>query len=308
MKSPVLFLIFKRVETTKRVFERIREVRPSKLYIAADGPRLSCPGEREKCEQTRKIVENIDWPCDVHRLYQDNNLGCGKGVSTAISWFFDNEEEGIIIEDDILPHPDFFKYCDEMLEKYRYEERIQLITGWNPFFKEINRSDSYYMSSNFHIWGWASWRRVWNSYEFDASQLSKVSFLEKLTERMPSKCYTYYSNIFDMMSEHRCDTWDYQLYFNQIIHNRYTIVPYINMVENIGMGSVDAAHTTSGNNEISNHKARSPYPIIHPLYIKEDKNADLIFVNNSRLFKRSPIVDFFHRINRKLKNVIQKCH
>lgn len=304
MKSPVLFLIFKREDTTKRVFERIREVRPPKLYIAADGPRSSRPDEKEKCEQTRKIVENIDWPCEVHRLYQNENLGCGKGVSSAISWFFDNEEEGIIIEDDILAHPDFFKYCDEMLEKYRYDDNIQLITGRNPFYKAIKHIDSYYMSSNFHIWGWASWRRVWKTYEFDASKLSKIAFMEQLTKRMPSKSHTYYSNIFDMMSEHRCDTWDYQLYFNQIIRKRYSIVPYINMVENIGMGSADAAHTTGEDYDISNHKAQSPFPLNHPSCFKEDKEADVIFVNNSDLYEKGKLEGLLHRLIKKLKKVI----
>ena len=136
MISPVLFLIFKRAETTKKVFERIKEAKPPKLYIAADGPRRDRPEEVAKCVETRKIVENIDWPCEVYRLYREENLGCGKGVSSALDWFFDNEEQGIIIEDDILPNIDFFKYCDEMLELYKNDERIQLITGRNAFFEE----------------------------------------------------------------------------------------------------------------------------------------------------------------------------
>lgn len=304
MKSPVLFLIFKREDTTKKVFERIREVKPTKLYIAADGPRENRPDEIEKCRNTRKIVENIDWTCEVHRLFQDKNLGCGLGVSTAITWFFEHEEEGIIIEDDIYAHPDFFRYCDEMLEKYRNDERIQLITGWNPFYKNIKHNCSYYMSSNFHIWGWASWRRVWKTYQFDTSLLSKDLFMEQLVKRMPLKCHSYYSSIFDMMSAKKCDTWDYQLYFNQIINNRYTIVPYTNMVENLGMGSIDAAHTTGDDYDISSHKAITPYPLIHPSGLKEDKNADLIFVNNSCLYKRGRIADFYHRIRRKVQKLI----
>ena len=129
MKSAILFIIFKRPDTTKRVFERIREAQPPRLYIAADGPRSNKPGEAEKCAAARKVVETIDWPCEVHRLYRDENLGCGKGVSSAITWFFEHEEQGIIIEDDILPHIDFFKYCDEMLDRYKDDERIQMVCG-----------------------------------------------------------------------------------------------------------------------------------------------------------------------------------
>lgn len=304
MKSPILFLIFKREDTTKLVFERIREVKPSKLYIAADGPRADRPDEAEKCVATRKIVENIDWPCEVHKLFQEKNLGCGLGVSTAISWFFEHEEEGIIIEDDILAHPDFFDFCDEMLEKYRNDEKIQLITGRNPFFSNIEHDTSYYMSSNFHIWGWASWRRVWNTYQFDTAQLSKEDFMNKLALRLPEKCHSYYSDIFDMMAEHKCDTWDYQLFFNQILNDRFSIVPYVNITENIGIGSADAAHTVAENHQISSHKAYSPYPLVHPVQFTEDKNADLIFVENSGLYKKSKLVVFIGKVKRKIKKIL----
>ena len=134
MKSPVLFIIFIREDTTRKVFEKIREAKPPRLYIAADGPRPGRPDDIEKCKATRSIVNDIDWECEVKTLFRDENLGCGKGVSSAITWFFDNEPEGIIIEDDILPNMEFFKFCDEMLEKYRDDERIQLVAGFNSFF------------------------------------------------------------------------------------------------------------------------------------------------------------------------------
>lgn len=287
MKSPVLFLIFKREDTTKVVFERIREARPPKLYIAADGPRQNVPDEKEKCERTRAIVDNIDWPCEVHKLFQDQNLGCGKGVSTAISWFFSQEEEGIIIEDDILPHIDFFKYCDEMLEKYRDDERIQLIAGRNAFYNGYPSEVSYYMSSLFHIWGWASWRRVWNTYEFDTQNLSRDEFISKITKRLPLKTVYYYEKIFDIMYNHGCDTWDYQLFFNQILYDRYTIMSYKNLTENIGIGSEDAAHTTSSNNKEALFKSISPYPIVHPAEISTDVKADELYCHNFGVYKKS---------------------
>lgn len=298
MKSPVLFLIFKREDTTKRVFERIREARPPKLYIAADGPRANVSGEKEKCERTRAIVNNIDWPCEIHKLFQDHNLGCGKGVSTAISWFFDHETEGIIIEDDILPHIDFFKYCDEMLERYRDDERIELIAGRNAFYNGYQSDVSYYMSSLFHIWGWATWKRVWNSYEFDTRKIQKDVFMTKMAKRLPMKTVRYYESIFDMMNNHGCDTWDYQLFFNQIMFDRYTIMSYKNLTENIGIGSQDAAHTTNSNDKEAIFKSVSPYPLIHPDEIKTDNKADLLYCKNFGLYKKS----FANRIITKIKN------
>lgn len=282
MRSPVLFLIFKREDTTKRVFERIREAQPPKLYIAADGPRASRPEEKEQCEQTRKITESIDWPCEVHRSYRDENLGCGKGVSSAISWFFENEEEGIIIEDDVLPHPDFFKYCDEMLEKYRDDKSIHLIAGRNSFFDEIPAHESsYFFSTYMMIWGWASWRRVWKTYQFDLSSISKADYSEKL-KRYPKKVHPFFWNIYNTMQLQECDTWDHQFFVNMVMNERYCIIPFTNMTENLGMGSADGTHSPTDAKR-TNHKSKSPYPLIHPFCNTVDSYADYIHAKNEGL-------------------------
>lgn len=304
MKSPILFLIFKREDTTKRVFERIREARPPKLYIAADGPRINIPDEKVKCERTRSITNNIDWPCEVHKLYQEHNLGCGKGVSTAITWFFSKEEEGIIIEDDILPHIDFFKYCDEMLERYRNDERIQLISGRNSFYNGYKSDVSYYMSSYMNIWGWATWKRVWDTYEFDTQKISKEQFRINLSKRIQSSSLKYFEKVYDLMYRYGCDTWDYQLYFNQIVNERYSIIPYKNMTENIGFGNIDAAHTTGQNRIESDHKAVSPYPLIHPNMFKIDTKADILLCKNSSFFIRN----IFYRIINKIGRIIKRVN
>lgn len=297
MKSPVLFILFKREDTTRRVFERIREAQPPRLYIAADGPRKDRPDEVEKCMETRKVVEKIDWPCEVKRLYRDENLGCGKGVSSAITWFFEHEEQGIIIEDDILPHLDFFLYCDEMLDLYKYDTKIQLITGRNSFFKGFMSPSTYYMSNLFHIWGWASWRRVWNTYEFDSKKMSYEHFFCELSKReLPIKTVLYWKDIFVSMQSNPIDTWDYQLYFNQILYGRYSIVPFINMTENLGFNSIEATHTKSFNYSQANHKAHSPFPIIHPTKLAENIDADVMFAKNSGFFKAS----FLDRVKGKV--------
>lgn len=301
MTSPVLFLIFKRAETTRRVFGRIREARPPRLYIAADGPRADRVGEAAQCVEARAVVAVVDWPCEVHRLYQDKNLGCGQGVSTALSWFFEQEEQGIIIEDDILPHLDFFRYCDEMLERFKDDGSIQLIAGSNYFYNGFDADVSYYLSSYMHIWGWASWRRVWQTYDFDLNHLSDDRMHAQLFKLFPKPSAKYFWKIYQVMKRHEIDTWDYQLFMNQQYYNRYAISPYVNMVENIGIGGHDATHTTE-DTATSNPNVGSPFPLKHPEQVSTNRAADLIAMKTTGQYQR-PLME---RIYRKVMRTVQK--
>lgn len=305
MKSPVLFIIFKRESTTKRVFERIRDAQPPKLYIAADGPRASRPDEIEKCEQTRKLVEVVDWPCEVHRLYRVENLGCGKGVSSAISWFFEHEEQGIILEDDILPNLDFFTFCDEMLDRYKENDSIQLITGYNFFFDGYPSPYSYYMSRFLQIWGWASWRRVWKTYVLDTQRLDKKEYLRKLKKNYPFPTYRYYRDKFGLMEKYKNDTWDYQFFFNQVLYNRFSIIPYVNVTENIGFGSEEASHITDTQDEfifkLINHHSHAIYPIKHPETFFHDLDADRLYAKMAQ----NEIPCFIYRVFRKILRIMK---
>ena len=286
MQSAVLFIIFKRPSTTQRVFERIREAQPPKLYIAADGPRPDKAGEYCKCEETRKIVEVIDWPCEVHRLYHDENLGCGIGMSSAITWFFEHEEQGIIIEDDILPHIDFFRYCDEMLDRYKDDERIQLIGGRNYLFDGFDSDVSYFITSYGHIWGWASWRRVWQTFEYDVNKYSREKYMEKLRERLPKRSAHYFERFYDIMKDCRNDIWGYQFAINRFYYDRYSILPFVNMIENIGFEAEEATHTTGRNDRETNHKASSPYPLNHPKLLEVDPKLEELCMKNSGAYIR----------------------
>ena len=163
--SPILFLIFNRPETTKKVFSAIKEVQPPRLYIAADGPRSEQPDEADHCELARTIATKVDWDCEVKTLFRDQNLGIRIAVSQAIDWFFEQEPEGIILEDDCLPDQSFFWFCKELLEKYRNDTRIMHIGGTNFQFGKNRTNYSYYFSRYAHIWGWASWRRAWEYYD-----------------------------------------------------------------------------------------------------------------------------------------------
>lgn len=174
--SPVLFTIFNRPDTTQLVFEKIREFKPSKLYIAADGPRADREGEDALCRETRGVI-NVDWDCEVQYLYRSENLGCKLGMSGAIKWFFENEPEGIVLEDDCLPGEDFFRFCDTLLEKYRDDTRVAHIAGTRMTLNDKFGDATYYFSKYTHIWGWASWRRVWKNY--DENLTMKDSFVQQ---------------------------------------------------------------------------------------------------------------------------------
>ena len=301
MKSPVLFIIFKRENTTKRVFDRIREARPPKLYIAADGPRESRPEEKVKCEQTRKIVELIDWDCEVHRLYRDKNLGCGKGVSSAITWFFQHEEQGIILEDDVLPNKDFFSFCDEMLDRYKDNHQIQLVAGFNFFFDGYSSPYSYYMSRFLQIWGWASWKRVWDTYENDISRLPQSNVISCLKKCFPRSVYRYYKKVYFSMLKRESDTWDHQFFFNQLLYNRYSIIPYHNLISNIGCGTEEASHITNSGDRmielIIEHESESLGTLRHPDQMYYDSKADLIYAINSQVSIRPFIIRVINRIS-----------
>jgi len=164
LRTPVLFLVFNRLDTTKKVFQVIKKAKPPRLYIAADGPRETKEGEAERVKAVRDyVMSNMDWECEVKTLFREKNLGCGKAVSEAITWFFENEEMGIILEDDCLPTQSFFWFCEELLIRYKHEEKIMQING-SSFLPNIDIKESYFFSKYNHIWGWASWRRAWKHF------------------------------------------------------------------------------------------------------------------------------------------------
>jgi len=276
METAVLFIIFNRPDTTQLVFEEIRKAKPAKLFIAADGPRLNREGDVQKCSKTRKIVEQVDWPCEVKTLFQPENLGCKRAVSSAIDWFFEHVEEGIILEDDCLPHPSFFSFCETLLEKYRTDERVMMISGDN-FQNGVERGDgSYYFSRLSHIWGWATWKRAWQFY--DVTMLSFPAFKQqnRIADIFENKdIQNYWINIFDKVYEDQIDTWDYQWTYAVMCQNGLSIMPNKNLISNIGCGNADATHTIEINHHLANLKTEALNTLIHPTFVLADKAADL---------------------------------
>lgn len=274
-KSPILFLIFNRPDCTNLVFEQIRRVKPSQLYIAADGARSNIEGEDDNCQKTREISNKVDWDCELKLLFRTKNLGCKYAVSSAIDWFFENEEQGIILEDDCLPTQDFFIFCDQMLSYYKYDSRIYHIGGSNLQMGNIRGNTSYYFSNLTHVWGWASWRRAWQDYNVELSNYKELD-----TEKMFNSIFhdAYLSKnwnlIFLELLENKIDTWDFQWAITNMFNNGLSIIPNNNLISNIGFGQ-DATHTHNENDDFSNLPTASLGEVItHPISFLPDKEAD----------------------------------
>lgn len=300
--SPVLFLIFNRPDITRQVFDAIQKARPPRLYIAADGPRLDRAGEKEKCEAARAIVTGIDWNCHVKTLFRDENLGCSAAVSEAITWFFSHEEKGIILEDDCLPEPSFFRFVDELLDRYRDDNRIAVISGDNFQLKPRRDDRSYYYSMFNHVWGWASWRRAWRLYDHEMNDWPTIRDGKWLLDALGSiAAAKYWTGLFEETWKGNIDTWDYRWTFSVWREGMITVLPKVNLVRNIGFRH-DATYTTGSNaGDPSSVTQSMDFPLHHPSYMIIDRMADKFTMadhfRNIALWKRVII---------KLKRIINR--
>ena len=309
LKTAVLFLVFNIPDTTRQVFEAIRQAKPPRLYVAADGPREGKLGEVERVKEVRTIALAVDWPCKVKTLFRDKNLGCKEGVSSAITWFFEQEKQGIILEDDCLPHLDFFSFCENLLDRHYSDERIFSITGDN-FQNGIWRGDaSYYFSKYTHVWGWASWRRAWKYYRGDinfwpkwkTSDAWKKYNFDKIERR-------YWQKIFDSCYSKQIETWDYQWVASTWYKNGLTATPNVNLVSNIGHRE-DATHTHDKNSPLAEMKTNTLIELQHPKAIAQDIDADhytfihAINYRNPRLFR---LISMVYKFIVKIKKIFIK--
>jgi len=296
--TPVLFLIFNRPDTTQKVFGAIKKAKPKQLFVAADGPREDKEGEKEKCKQARKVMEQIDWDCKVKTLFRDKNLGCKIAVSSAIDWFFENVEEGIILEDDCLPSQSFFWFCEILLEKYKDDMRVWHIGGCN-FQDGIKRGETdYYFSAINHIWGWASWASRWRYYNVELNQIKDDNFLRKYWK---GKFLNYWENILNRMKNKEIDTWDYQWLFTMWYNDGLAILPNKNMISNIGFG----VGARSGIRTPDKNMNREKYEIdishiTYPPLIERNMGADEYSMKEAFFFERKII----YRFVKKTKNLL----
>jgi len=265
LNTPVAFIIFNRPDTTERVFAEIAKAKPPKLLVVADGPRLGREGEVDQCAATRAIIDRVDWDCEVLTNFSDVNLGCKGRVSSGLDWVFQQVPAAIILEDDCLPHPTFFKFCEELLVRYRYDQRISQINGSNLNFGNRINNDSYYFSRHSYIWGWASWRDRWqDSYDVEIKNWPRIRDERRVEDLV---CFrseqSFWANIFEQVYQGKVNTWDFQWVFACNFTGRLTIVPNVNLISNIGFG-VNATHT-SGSSVLANLPVEElQFPLIHP--------------------------------------------
>ena len=290
---PILFLIFNRPEQTKMVFQQIKKASPRQLFIAADGPRPEKSDDRDQCERTRAIVDDIDWDCEVKTLFRETNLGCEIAVSQGISWFFHEVERGIVLEDDCLPDPSFFPYCDELLTRYESSDQVGVITGDNFQWGNKVSEASYYFSKFPHCWGWASWRSAWNRYDHSMSEaLQSDEEMIANFAHIPKEM-AYWTKAFDSLRNRQLNTWDYRWMRSVWQAKLLTATPKVNLVTNIGFGS-NASHTHD--DLFVPALSTLEFPLIHPSLVQQHTDADArVARKHFGLSIRSRIE---HRVNR----------
>lgn len=279
LNTPVALIIFRRPDLTARALERIAAVRPTRLFVIADGPRPGNPGDVEECAAARAVIDRVDWDCDVVRNFSDVNLGCGRRPASGISWVFEQVTEAIILEDDCLPHESFFHFCAELLERYHDDERVMHIGGTQLSTRTMETPNSYYFSHFQGVWGWASWRRAWNHYDYGMKlwpQLRGTAFLEILEEKAAVDAW---SSWFDTVSAtDNVDIWDHQWSFACWANSGLSILPRHNLVTNVGYGAA-ATHTAQSEDPYINLPAREMlFPLVHPPTVLHDRDLERIFM------------------------------
>jgi hypothetical protein len=278
-QPPLLFLVFNRPDTTERILRAIQAYRPVRLYVACDGPRQGKAGEEIAVQRVRQLIaDGVKWPCTMKTLYRDSNLGCKKAVSSALDWFFEHEEYGIVLEDDCLPHPDFWSFCAELLHRYAEDERVFMVSGNNFLGGYQVSGDSYYVSALTHIWGWAAWRRSWQKVDLEIRGFDDWVQEGGLRKLFGSPRWARaWQKTFNRYREGRYNTWDYPFLFAAWKHNQYALLPSVNLVSNIGFGSAGATHTVSDvyNSLAAIPTASLPLPLKHPVLWQHQQGADI---------------------------------
>ncbi len=306
--TPILFLVFNRPENTRIVFNEIKKIKPLKLYIAADGPRQDNENDKINCQEVRKIIEQqIDWDCEVKKLYRDENLGCKRAVSSAINWFFNNEEYGIILEDDCVPSQSFFYFCEELLERYKDDTRIMMISGMNYNDDRLSKiPESYFFSNYYTVWGWATWKRAWNLYDISMSKWREIrdsGIIDRLYRNQI--LIDFVKSMLQEAYENKINTWDIQWFYSCLINNGLAAMPKVNLVTNIG------AEGTHANTKTNIHylpiKSLDYTNLIHPKIILANKSYDILLYNkiSSLITTQNLFIKFKDMFKKFLKRTLK---
>ncbi len=289
-QTPILLTIFNRPDLSTHLWGEIKKIKPSVLYIAADGPRADNKNDQRLCAEVRQIVtQDINWVCDLQLLFREENLGCGQAISSAITWFFQHVSEGIILEDDCLPHPDFFPFCSKLLERYRDDDKVFMISGSSvPKKYEKNLKVDYCFTHIPSAWGWATWRRSWDKYDFSLSSFEQFKQEQGINKIFPKKQHqTYWLDYFNEIKHKNINNWDYQLAYTSFKGQGLCIRPKYNLINNLGI------KYGNGATKLNYHQTGQKI-YTHPIRIEADKQADDIIMH----LLLSP--------THKLKNILKK--
>lgn len=282
---PVLFLNFNRPRHTQGVLERLRILQPDRLYVHCDGPRNHHPSDAQHVAEVRAILATqIDWPCEVKTLFRTVNLGLREGVSDAINWFFQQETEGIILEDDCVPDLSFFRFCREMLEQYRHDEQIMHIGGSNLAQKlTMHLPESYVFSKFSFVWGWATWRRAWQTMSISLDELDVFAGSKVFKQFVSnSLARSYMLDKFQDTRQRKNNSWAYAWFYSILKNNGLCIVPKINLVQNVGVGERTSTNTTGSNKSAMLEAGQLDWPLIHPVRRIPDRYLEQHFFYTSQ--------------------------
>lgn len=294
LNVPVAFIIFNRPDTTARVFEKIREAKPKKLYIISDAPRAGRDDDVKMVEETRGYVEShVDWDCEVHKNYAESNMGCKNRVASGITWVLEHEERTIILEDDVIPSDDFFKFMQDMLDYYNDNERVMMVSGTN-LMKNYKIKGQYTFSCFSSIWGWATWRRAWKKYDIDIKDWPEIHKNGSFKCVQNGLAYAFLKKHMDSVYTHEKDTWDIQWDFCRHKYRGLGVVPAVNMVNNIGFDRADATHTSGSSDEDFSY-GKMEFPIIHNVDVCRDTSYDEAYIRKYYGLKKA-----FNAINNRL--------
>lgn len=275
LETPVLVIIYKRAETTRKVLEALAKVKPKRIFVSANAPNPSNSADPAKVQEVRDLFDNLPWECEVTKLFRTEHLSAKLSISGGISWFFSQVEEGIVLEDDCECDPSFFYYAQELLEKYRDHPQVMHIGASNFQFGQKRGDASYYFSRYNHIWAWAGWRTTWQNFKLTPAELNKqkvYTAIDKLFVRESDR--GFWKAMFNYAMSGRIDTWDYQYMFSLWAAGGIAITPQANLISNLGFGA-DATNSISANSRVANMAVESlAIPLTHPAEVKFNEEAD----------------------------------
>jgi hypothetical protein len=296
MTSPVALIIFNRPAKARRVFFEIAKARPPVLLIISDGPRLDQPEDSELVSQSRDILNLVDWPCEILTNFAESNMGCRDRVSSGLNWVFKCVDRAIILEDDCLPSQSFFRFCDESLARYEFDERIGMVNGSSFSPDTAISTSSYYFSKFTHVWGWATWRHKWISYDVNMKLLPLlIENGDFINICGGQKEANYWGPIFRAVHRKDIDTWDYQWLFANFCAGRINITPFVNLVENFGF-DYSATHTKDKNESSDRVALELEFPLKHPLVVV--RNIAIDSYVESRFFSSSQLRAFSRKVKK----------